>query len=37
MTYEVFADENAERLRHIPAPPIAVTYYVTGDLYNFAP
>lgn len=35
VTYSVFADENAELLRRVPPPPIAVEYYVTGNMYNF--
>ncbi|CAK9104362.1 unnamed protein product, partial [Durusdinium trenchii] len=35
VTYQVFAEENAELLRRVPPPPIAVKYYVSGDLYNF--
>lgn len=34
-TYGQFVDENEERLKKIPAPPIAVHYYRTGDLYMF--
>lgn len=33
VTYQVFAQENAEVLRQVPPPPIAVKYYVEG--YNF--
>lgn len=28
-------EENAEVLRSLPPPPIAVNYYKTGDLYLF--
>lgn len=35
VTYQVFAEENAQVLRQVPPPPIAVKYYVEGDLYNF--
>ncbi|CAE7615983.1 AOX4 [Symbiodinium natans] len=35
VTYSVFAAENAELLRRVPPPPIAVQYYVTGNMYNF--
>ena len=34
-TYEQFLDENADLLRSLPPPPIAVNYYKTGDLYLF--
>lgn len=34
-TYGEFVDANAERLKTIPPPPIAVEYYLTGTLYNF--
>jgi len=34
-TYEVFLKENAEKLKKLPPPPIAVNYYTKGDLYLF--
>lgn len=34
-TYGEFADANEERLRMLPPPPIAVEYYLAGDLYLF--
>mmetsp|Transcript_32018 Transcript_32018/g.90063 ORF Transcript_32018/g.90063 Transcript_32018/m.90063 type:complete len:242 (-) Transcript_32018:26-751(-) len=35
-TYAEFVDANAEKLRALPPPPIAVEYYVTGDGYLFS-
>eukprot|EP00276_Gloeochaete_wittrockiana_P005672 CAMPEP_0184655750 /NCGR_PEP_ID=MMETSP0308-20130426/14396_1 /TAXON_ID=38269 /ORGANISM="Gloeochaete witrockiana, Strain SAG 46.84" /LENGTH=349 /DNA_ID=CAMNT_0027092483 /DNA_START=92 /DNA_END=1141 /DNA_ORIENTATION=+ len=34
-TYGQFLDENEEKLKQLPAPDVAVRYYVTGDLYMF--
>lgn len=34
-TYGTFVAENAERLKQLPAPDIAVTYYKGSDLYTF--
>lgn len=34
-TYTQFVEENAERLRDLPAPDVAVRYYREGDLYMF--
>uniref|UniRef100_A0A7S4GJJ8 Alternative oxidase n=1 Tax=Eutreptiella gymnastica TaxID=73025 RepID=A0A7S4GJJ8_9EUGL len=34
-TYGEFVDANAEELKKLPPPPIAVEYYRTGDLYTF--
>lgn len=35
VTYSQFVEENRDRLQAIPAPPVAVKYYLTGDLYHF--
>jgi len=34
-TYKQFVDENAEILKQVPPPPVAMSYYETGDLYYF--
>ncbi|GAB4367235.1 MAG: alternative oxidase [Elainellaceae cyanobacterium] len=34
-TYDMFLLENGDRLKALPAPEIAVTYYRDGDLYMF--
>jgi len=34
-TYGEFVDANAERLKSLPPPPIAVEYYLTGEPYLF--
>lgn len=34
-TYTTFLEENEERLRSLPAPRIAKSYYTSGDLYMF--
>merc|ERR1719507_431415 len=34
-TYGEFVDPNEERLKRLPPPPIAVEYYMSGDLYLF--
>lgn len=34
-TYGEFVDANAERLRSLPPPPVAVEYYLSGDWYLF--
>lgn len=34
-TYSTFAKINQERLKLLPAPAVAQSYYVTGDLYLF--
>ena len=36
-TYAEFVEQNAARLRMLPAPEVAVQYYREGDLYAFAP
>ncbi len=33
--YSTFIEENAERLKALPAPEIAVKYYTGKDLYDF--
>lgn len=35
VTYEEFLAENAEVLKELPPPPIAVNYYKNGDMYFF--
>mmetsp|Transcript_46740 Transcript_46740/g.84366 ORF Transcript_46740/g.84366 Transcript_46740/m.84366 type:complete len:467 (-) Transcript_46740:412-1812(-) len=35
VTYAEFVDANADVLRQVPPPPVAVEYYVSGDLYYF--
>lgn len=35
VTYSEFVDANKEVLRRLPPPPVAVQYYVEGDLYYF--
>lgn len=35
VTYAQFVEENAELLRQVPPPPIAVQYYLSGDLSLF--
>mmetsp|Transcript_28375 Transcript_28375/g.60500 ORF Transcript_28375/g.60500 Transcript_28375/m.60500 type:complete len:471 (-) Transcript_28375:67-1479(-) len=35
VTYSQFVAENEERLRRLPPPPVAQTYYRDGDLYQF--
>lgn len=34
-TYSQFVDENADLLRTLPPPAVAVDYYESGDLYLF--
>ncbi|EWM20723.1 quinol-to-oxygen oxidoreductase [Nannochloropsis gaditana] len=34
-TYSQFLDENEDLLRRLPAPRVALDYYVMGDLYMF--
>ena len=34
-TYEEFIEENAELLKTLPPPLVAVEYYKSGDLYLF--
>ncbi|KAK4534132.1 hypothetical protein CDCA_CDCA01G0157 [Cyanidium caldarium] len=34
-TYSQFLEENAERLRNLPAPEIAMRYYATDNLFQF--
>lgn len=34
-TYTTFLEENEERLKSLPAPRIAKSYYTSGDLYMF--
>ena len=34
-TYSTFVNENRERLRQLPPPSVARSYYTTGDLYLF--
>jgi ubiquinol oxidase len=34
-TYTTFCQENKERLQSLPPPPVAVSYYASGDLYLF--
>jgi ubiquinol oxidase len=34
-TYATFINENRERLKELPAPQVARSYYATGDLYMF--
>jgi ubiquinol oxidase len=34
-TYSTFVSENRERLRQLPPPSVARSYYTTGDLYLF--
>eukprot|EP00166_Cyanidium_caldarium_P005127 ctg_597.g288 len=36
-TYAEFVEQNAARLRMLPAPEVAVQYYREGELYAFAP
>jgi len=35
VTYAEFVEENKDVLRRIPPPPIALEYYLAGDLYYF--
>lgn len=35
VTYCQFVEENEELLRRLPAPPVAIEYYRSGDLYYF--
>lgn len=35
VTYAQFVEENRHILEKVPAPPVAVSYYCTGDLYFF--
>jgi hypothetical protein len=34
-TYTTFVRENRDRLRELPPPNVAISYYKTGDLYMF--
>ena len=34
-TYTTFVNENRARLQELPPPPVAISYYKTGDLYMF--
>lgn len=34
-TYEEFVEENAELLKTLPPPVVALEYYKNGDLYLF--
>ncbi len=34
-TYEEFVEENAELLKTLPPPLVALEYYKNGDLYLF--
>ena len=34
-TYSQFCDENEALLKRLPAPKVAIEYYVRGDLYMF--
>lgn len=34
-TYGEFLDENADRLKSLKAPDVAVSYYTGSDLYQF--
>jgi len=35
VTYAQFVEENRQVLQQVPPPPVAVSYYSTGDLYYF--
>jgi len=35
VTYAEFVEQNEERLRLIPAPPVAINYYLADDMYYF--
>ena len=34
-TYSTFVKENRQRLSELPAPAVAASYYLEGDLYYF--
>ena len=34
-TYDLFLKEHGEELKQMPAPKVAVNYYLDGDLYMF--
>ena len=34
-TYDEFVAQNAEKLRALPPPRVALEYYLAGDLYLF--
>jgi ubiquinol oxidase len=34
-TYDLFLKEHAEELKQMPAPQVAINYYLDGDLYMF--
>jgi ubiquinol oxidase len=34
-TYDLFLKEHGEELKQMPAPKVAINYYLNGDLYMF--